>query len=177
MQPKTHTFAGFSYPRPLAVMPHDTLSARLNSRRKVNASRVAAGLEPRATATTGGYYLTGAVVDRSRSGHSFYLDDAGMPAKRFALAHEVAAARVKHSGWYLDDCQDETVCGLVLYLSGGRMLAGWTYGAGMASAVDTREVYTDACEAAHAADEMARQVAEDERERRTTDGAGDCCPD
>lgn len=162
MSTATHSFAGFTYPRPFPFLPAGKPAARLASRRRTD--KPFRGI-------TGGYYLTGAQRDRGAALHSFYLEDMGMPAPRYALAHEVPDARVRHSGWYLDDHCDETVCGVVFYLSGGRMVAGWTLGVGMASAIDATTVYDCPREAAAAADDMAQRYAEAERDYRASEDA------
>jgi hypothetical protein len=78
----------------------------------------------------------------------------------------VEGVRIRHTGWFTDDYRDEKIRGLVFTLPKGRgFLAGWTMGEGMASFVEC-DIYETADEAAHAADSLAEDAADDEREAR-----------
>jgi hypothetical protein len=70
---------------------------------------------------------------------------------------------LNHTGWFADNFQDQTIFGIVIFLPHGRFLAGWSMGEGRASSYDG-EIYTDAEEAARAADSLAEDAAEAERE-------------
>lgn len=145
------TFAGFTYPRYLSVLDQRPLSRRLADRR-----------QPRCA---GAYYTNGEPITRETAkALFFYLDDAGQPGRHWEWADEIDRS-IAHRGWYTDPNGDrETIRGLVVYLSHGRCLAGWSMGRGMGSAVETDRIYTDPHEAAHAADEAARIAAEHERD-------------
>lgn len=54
--------------------------------------------------------------------------------------------------------------GIVVHLTHGRLIAGWSMGKGMASTIDCDEVFTDEIEAAQRADGLAESAAEQERE-------------
>lgn len=100
--------------------------------------------------------LTGGI----HPGRGFYLDDHGSPS-RWVWCDEVI--RIEHTGWYCDEQQDDKIRGLVVRLTHGRYLIGWSMGEGMASEIDGY-IYTDARSAALAADSMAERAAERERE-------------
>jgi hypothetical protein len=157
--PPEFQFAGFTWPRYLATLPRGPLAARIAARK--------------APPCTGGYYH--APTPGAARGRGFYLGDAGrqgdgQPAPRWTWADEVEGVTIRHHGWYCTEDQDQTIRGLVLHLPHGRHLAGWSMGEHMASSVEP-EVYTDAAEAAHAADECARVAAEAEQEYQAKESA------
>jgi len=96
-------------------------------------------------------------------GKGFYLEDHGSLG-RWTWCDEVSGSRVDHSGWYSDEygCLDK-IRGIVFRLPHGRFLAGWSMGDGMATSVDG-DIYTGEIEAARAADSIAENAAETERE-------------
>ena len=152
MQPITptpeFTFAGFSWPRYVA----DMACGRAAMARKRELRRVC-----------GNYYH--APKPNSNNGRGFYLGGTGQPFTRWQWADEVDGARIDHRGWFCDDECDQTIRGIVAALPHGRYLAGWAMGEQMAASIGAT-VYTDAVEAAQAADEEARIAAEREREYR-----------
>lgn len=92
------------------------------------------------------------------------INDGSMVRLRIALAGDVV--RLEHTGWYCDQFQDQTMCGIVARLPRSRgFLAGWTMGVGMCCSFDGR-VHETIEEAARAADEEARIGAEREREHQ-----------
>lgn len=143
------TFAGFTFPRYVATLPTGSMRARI-SRRK--------------PAFTGDYYH--APKPNNRDGIAFYLTAGdGCP---FSLRHqwcdEVSGVRIRHTGWFADDYQDTKYRGLVFRLPHGRgFLAGYSMGEQMASSVDFY-LYRDEVDAAYAADALAQQAADRERE-------------
>lgn len=142
------SFAGFEWPRYQARLPKGSLIKRLEARR---------------TLCCGEYYRT---PRPNETGGSFYLESDFMIGNRWTWADEVSGVRgIDHTGWLTDEHGDgDKIRGLVVRLSHGRFLAGWSMGEGMASKVEPR-VFEDEAEAAHAADHMAEHVAEMERDR------------
>lgn len=144
------TFAGFTFPRYLGALPAGSLRQRLQDRR---------------TGCTGDYYH--APTPNNRDGRGFYLEGSRADGLRFEFCDEVQGARIRHDGWFYDDDCGDVIRGIVLRLPRGRgFLSGWTMGQGMASAVDYSPIHDNAIDAAYAADESARIVAENEREYR-----------
>jgi hypothetical protein len=97
-------------------------------------------------------------------GRGYYArDDQGTPGdSTFSLRSCERPARV--NGWYCDAFQDQTITACVLRLPHNRgFLAGWTMGKGMASSVDF-EIYQEEQDAWRAADSMAENAADKERE-------------
>jgi len=153
--PVSFTFAGFNWPRYIAVLPSGSLAKRLDMARK-----------PR---VTGPYWNSPRPVDRA-SGTGFYLDSAGMPGLRYWYARETGSALIRHRGWYCDQFGDQTIEGIVMRLPHARgFLAGWTMGEGMISYIE-HAVYESKREAALAADSLAQHAAEREREREEYEG-------
>ena len=144
-------FAGFSWPRYVVDLPkgEKALRAKWKGRQ-----------------FTGGYFHK--PPPNSKVGKGFYLErtgkvGAGQPFSRWDWADEVCST-VAHTGWFSDEYgYSEKIRGLIAYLPHGRFLAGWSMGVGMCAEVDG-ELFTDKFEAAQAADEMARIVAEKEIE-------------
>lgn len=142
------TFAGFSFPRYIV---------RLKRENKVG----------RRVDTT--YYIESTpIVDGAHKDHFFYLGDMGSP-NRYKFCDDIATRTIKHHGWFIDEYQSDTIRGLVVLLSHGRYLAGWTMGKGMSSAVCCDTMYDDELTAALDADTIARRTAELEREYREND--------
>jgi len=148
-------FAGFQWPRYVA-----TLTPLSGLRKKREMRKVC-----------GGYYH--APLPNANDGRGFYLDDAGQPFTRWQWADDVEGAHISHSGWFTDDYGDsEKIRGIVILLPHGRYMAGWSMGEGMASIIEPG-VFDDAVEAAHAADSIAENAADNEREYRVTQGEND----
>jgi hypothetical protein len=145
------TFAGFSFPRYVGTLPTETLAQRF-------ANRARRGM-------IGDYYH--APTPNNTDGRGFYLDGTRAYGLRFDYCDEIEGARIHHEGWYVDDDCSDVIRGIVLRLPHDRgFLSGWTMGQGMASAVDYAPIHDNAIDAAYAADESARIVAECEREYR-----------
>lgn len=93
-------------------------------------------------------------------------DGAEFRNERFC--DEVEGTRIGHRGWFTDDCEDETVRGIVASLPHGRFIAGY-----LLSMNDERvyfpEVHTDESDAARMADEHARVIAESERDYQASE--------
>lgn len=137
-------FAGMHFPKHVWTLPKGPIKKRLSDRKG---------------ACTSDYYHAPKPIHGRHPGQGFYLDDAGMPARRWTWCDEVAGMHISHNGWYCDRFGDQTIRGIVVRLPHGRFLAGWSMGERMASAVDGT-IYTDEVEAAYAADEEARVAAE-----------------
>ena len=138
------TFAGFTWPRYVANM------ATLQTLRKKKEQR----------RYTGGYYHA---PKPNASGKGFYLDSDNQPFTRWKWCDDVVQ-HINHTGWFCDGYGDGSkIRGLVVYLPHGRFMAGWSMGEGMASSVDA-DLYDDEISAAYAADSMAENAAEKERE-------------
>ena len=137
--PIEFTFAGFNFPRYIAELKKGTKQRQERYKH------------------TGGYYTAPKPHADSKG---FYLDDS----IRWKWADDVADARIGHTGWYTDEYGDsDKIRGIVILLSHGRFLAGWSMGEGMASEL-AYDIYTDETEAARAADSEAEYAAERERE-------------
>ena len=90
------------------------------------------------------------------------LSEGSRVRLRVKRADEIISLR--HTGWYCDDFQDQTIFGIVARLPRGRgFLAGWSMGDGMATSVEA-SIYADETSAARAADSSAEYVAEQERD-------------
>lgn len=140
------SFAGFSFPKWVWSLPKGS-----------KAKRLASAKNP----VCGPYYH--APKPGGRKGDSFYLESDGGISLRWQWADEVV--RLNHTGWYSDEFGDsEKIRGLVFRLPRSRgFLAGWSMGEGMASALEC-DIYETEREAALAADSLAENVAERERE-------------
>lgn len=111
--------------------------------------------------TCGPYYGTPSYtgIDKTRF---FYLDSDFMPALRWQWADEIV--NLRHTGWYCDEFQDQTIRGFVMRLPHDRgFLAGWSMGESMASEIEL-DIYPDEHSAAYAADSLAECAAERQRE-------------
>lgn len=141
-------FAGFQWPRYVATLPKGSQAERLENYKKP---------------VTGPYYHAPKLVGRDH-GRGFYLDDAGMPGLRWQWCDEVQDVNIRHTGWHCDEFQGDKIRGLVFTLPHGRgFLAGWSMGERMSSAIEYG-VYETAAQAAYAADSIAEDAAEKQRE-------------
>ena len=145
------TFAGFEFPQTIAILTRGPLSKRLEEYKRTHGKRVC-----------GPYFRTQPA--ENQKGMSFYLDSDFMPDMRWTWADEVDGTHIRHTGWFADDFQDQTIRGIVFRLPAGRgFLAGWSMGKGMASGLDY-DVWDNEADAAREADRMAERTAEAERE-------------
>lgn len=137
-------FAGFSFPRRVAMLPRGTRAERV---------------EKHTNPCTGPYYMS---PKPNRDGCSFYLSSDFAPKLRWSWADDVASS-IRHTGWYTDkDGSGDKIRGIVMRLPKNRgFLAGHSMGERMISHVDTSTVYEDIMDAAHAADAEAERVADD----------------
>ena len=113
----------------------------------------------------GPYYTTRKLITGPHPGKSFYLDSDFAPGLRWQWCDDVTS-RIDHSGWFADEygVGDNKIRGVVFRLPRSRgFLAGWSMGIGMASEIDCT-IYEDEICAAYAADSMAEDAAERERE-------------
>lgn len=155
-------FAGFHWPRYVAVLPQGS-----------QAKRLARYKNP----VTGPYYHAPKPVGANH-GRGFYLDNHGMPGLRWQWCDKVEDTTINHTGWFTDpDCIGEKIRGVVFTLPKGRgFLAGWSMGESMASELDCH-VYETAAEAAYAADSEAEDAAEREcayqEEQRALEAEGE----
>lgn len=145
-------FASFPLSRPIYILPKQCHpSVRLDIYRKRRESRKRCGP-----------YTIHSAPSSSTTAF-FYHDSDFAPGLRWDWCDDVAP--IKHTGWFCDEYQSETIRGLVFRLPKGRgYLAGWSMGEGMASEVNTSYVYAEARDAGFAADSMAESAAERERE-------------
>lgn len=152
------TFAGFTFPRAVAMLPKGTPAARLAKRR-------ASGPSPCGPYTHAPKPDTG--------GAFFYLESDFAPGLRWKWADETDA-RIFHCGWFTDsDGGGDKIRGFVVRLPKARgFLAGWSMGESMASELETSPIYDDEMAAAYAADSLAKSVAENEREYQIAWQAG-----
>lgn len=98
---------------------------------------------------------------------SFYLESDFMPGLRRKWCDEIPTIRIRHKGWFCDESHDSTIRGLVFRLPHGRgFLIGWSMGEGMASGIGYGQIWEkdDETGAAIAADSLAQNIAEKERE-------------
>jgi len=143
---KGFSFAGFQFPKHLWSLPKGSFAKRLARRNPVTAGEYIHGAKP-------GY-----------KGMSFYLCSDFMPVIRWEWCDD-ACSSIHHTGWYCDSFQDSKVRGIVMRLPHNRgFLAGWSIGEGMISEIKYT-IYNDETTAAWAADSIAEEVAERERER------------
>ena len=96
-----------------------------------------------------------------QDGNPCWYTHQGEAFKREKDAHVVRPSL--ESGWYTDTEYSETAVGIVVYLSRGKLLAGYRW-----TANDERvylpEIYTNPYEAASAANNAAQKFAEETRE-------------
>ncbi|MFK4131963.1 hypothetical protein ACI2KR_06665 [Pseudomonas luteola] len=139
---KEFDFAGFSFPRHVAMLPKGTVAARIK-----------AHTDP----VTGPYYCA---PQPNRDDFGCYLDSDFCPSLRWQWASD-AYSSIDHTGWFLSQHCDEKVQGIVLRLPKSRgFLAGWSMGESMASSIDISTIYEDEESAALAADDLAKDIAE-----------------
>lgn len=148
-------FAGFQWPRFVAVLPPAGQAQRLAVYKD---------------SLCGPYYHAPKPVNfQADKGQSFYLGQDGkqgfgQPGLRWAWCDEVEGVNIRHTGWYCDEFQDGKIRGIVFTLPHSRgFLAGWSMGEGMASVVEC-DIYETARDAAYAADSIAENAAESQRE-------------
>lgn len=147
LPPVQFQFAGFSWPRRVAMLPRGSVAIRLERYRRP---------------VCGPYYVA---PKPGAPGVSFYFGSDFAPGLRFSYADEISGAGIRHTGWFCDDYQGQTIRGIVARLTRGRgFLAGWTMGESMVSDLDTTSIYDDETEAARAADSLAESAAEAQRE-------------
>lgn len=146
---KQFNFAGFDFPRYLAILPSGDKQKRLN-RYKV----------------TGGYYSSPIPRKRETNGFSFYLNSDFQPFTRWQYCDDVCKS-IRHTGWFVDDDCFEKIRGIVCRLPHNRFLPGWTLGEGMASCVECL-TFNDETECALYANQLAEHQAELEREYNET---------
>jgi hypothetical protein len=145
---KEFSFAGFSFPKHVFTLPRGAMAKRANDRKS--------------NFGIGAYYH--APKPNSKAGISFYLDSDFMPGLRYQFCDEVSS-RIRHTGWYADNFRDTKIRGLVFRLPHNKgFLIGWTMGKGMASGIDTDQIFDDEIDAAYAADSLAESIAEKERQ-------------
>lgn len=90
--------------------------------------------------------------------------------RRVGKAHDLA--RIDHTGWFMNEFQDETAWGVVYLLPHGRFVPGTedsydTDGVRL----DFSDIHYAACDAARAADTLAERLAEVEREYQRVETA------
>lgn len=142
------TFAGFQWPRHVARMACGPAALR----KKWSVRKMC------------GEYYHAPHPESAGTGRGFYLDSDGQPFTRWQWCDDVEGVCIDHTGWFCDEYGDGgKIRGIVVSLSHGRFLAGWSMGEGMASSVDA-DIYASAEDAAYAADSMAERAAESERE-------------
>ena len=148
----SETFAGFTFPQVIAMLPRGPLAKRLVEFKQTHGHRVC-----------GPYYRTHAATNPDRA--FFYLESDFMPSLRWEWCDEVDGTRIQHTGWFTDEYGDgDRIRGIVMRLPRGRgFLAGWSMGKCMASEIDYT-IWDDAVDAARDADRMAERAAEDQRE-------------
>jgi hypothetical protein len=110
-----------------------------------------------------------------------FVENAGDGLRFVGNADKVAkdadrARLIDHKGWFIDEYQDETICGKVYQLPARngecRYLAAVSdaFNAGC-SRIDFGTIYSDPCEAAIAGDRQAEMDAEAEREYQRIESA------
>lgn len=145
----TFQWAGFTFPRRIVGLPRGSKTDRLQAARAGNAC--------------GPYYTSPKPLTGGTRG--FYLGEC--ERMRWTWADGISGAEIHHNGWFCDEFGDQTIRGIVVRLTHGRMLAGWSMGAGMASLIECDEVFTDEIAAARRADGLAESAADAEREYQT----------
>lgn len=153
---KEFEFAGFTWPRYVAVLPNGSMVDRLKRAKE---------------RFTGAYYHA---PKPGNDGRGFYLSEtSGMGFNlRWQWADDIDSS-IEHTGWWCDDYQDQKIRGIVFSLAHGRgWLAGWSMGEGMCGEIEYY-IYADAESAALAADSIAESMAEKEREYREESEEGE----
>lgn len=167
----TFQWAGFTFPRRIVALPHGSKADRLQAARAGNAC--------------GPYYhAPKPITGGAHPGRGGYHSRAGIDGlRRVEYADDISGAGIRHRGWLCDEFGGETIRGIVIYLTHGRMLAGWSMGEGMCASIECDEIFTDEIEAARRADGLAESAAESEREyqerwraaQELSDSADDSC--
>lgn len=149
------TFAGFTFPRYIASLPKGTPASRKGEKRYC-----------------GDYYHAPMPVERRKDkGFSGYMSMQGdINGLRCVWADEVEGSYIDHKGWFADDYCEDKFRGVVIRLPHGRYLAGWSMGEGMCCSIDA-DIYDDEQEAADAADSLAEDAADNERDYRENEEA------
>lgn len=148
MNQETYTFAGFTFPRPVGILPRGSFAKRAERMRNPITGPYVMDPKPRTPGAVSWY---------------FYLDSDFMPGLRWQWCDDVSTS-IHHTGWFMDERWSDTIRGIVMRLPHGRgFLAGWSMGEHMASEVQS-DIYQDERDAARVADQLAEQVAERERE-------------
>jgi len=144
-------WAGFTFPRHIVEMPSGTRRERLQAARE----RKSCGPY---------YHAPKPITGGAHPGRGGYHHARGIDSfRRVEFADEIPGAMIRHGGWFCDMDQDQTMRGVVVRLTHGRYLSGWTMGYGMCAAING-EIFTDIITAAHHADASAECAAEKERE-------------
>lgn len=149
------SFAGFSWPRYVGNLPRGSKAKRLAEYKRPIC----------------GPYYHAPKPEQAGKGKGFYHESRCTPFRlRWQYCDEVSGS-IRHTGWFSYDYQEDKFRGLVFRLPRSRgFLIGWTMGEGMASVLEG-DIYDDERDAAHAADDLARQAADEERESRERDEA------
>lgn len=147
---KQFSFAGFIFPRYLAVLPPKGLKVRLAEYNN----------------PCGPYYHCPKPLSSDKRTHkrgAYHDDNARVFGMRWQWCDEVCRS-IQHTGWFTDEYgHGEKLRGVVFRLPRGRgFLAGYSMGEGMICDVDY--VYEYEADAAHAADSIAESLAQLERE-------------
>lgn len=152
LPPAQFTFAGFTWPRTVAVLPKGTLRERL-----------AKAKEPR---NTGPYYhAPDPLLNRDKAiRRGFYLGDHGMPGLRWEWCDEVDPVTIHHTGWFINEHGGgDKIRGIVFRLPKGRgFLPGWAMGWHMAGGLEY-DMHPHLETIAAAADLYAEEVADEQR--------------
>jgi hypothetical protein len=175
MSQPTETFAGFAYPRYLGSISNKPLRERL-AEYKANKMRHDGAYR----AYTSGYYQDKPGPVGPNHGRMFYHDSDFAPGLRWTWCDKVEGVgrSLRHTGWFTDpEDQGEKLRGLVFRLPRGRgFLAGYTLhnraknedlAQNMAGSFEYA-IYEDELGAAYAADDLAKDAAEEEIEYRET---------
>ena len=112
----------------------------------------------------GPYHTTRRLITGPHPGKTFYLESDFAPGLRWQWCDYVTN-RINHTGWFTDEYGDgDKIRGIVFRLPRSRgFLAGWSMGEGMITELDCT-IYGDETAAAYAADSMAEDAADQERE-------------
>lgn len=145
-------FAGIAFPKWLWSLPRGSKAKRLAEAKSPMCGPYYHAPKPGAKGC--GFYL----------GSGCFVGDGSFNL-RAKWCDEVSGCRIDHAGWFCDEHGDgDKIRGLVFRLPRGRgFLAGWAMGENMCGSVDF-DIYDDESSAAYAADSMAEQAAEENRE-------------
>lgn len=105
-----------------------------------------------------------------------WIENASRGLRIVGASHDIIRTRDRHTGWYIDNFQDETVCGYVLALPGRNRKP--FYAPAIKDpcnpdcyVIDFHNASSDKEETARIADGMAEQYAEREREYQAKEAA------